>query len=111
MSISEQIYDCIFLYKRVSKDFKTQEGTKNETLWEIGKEVIHSNWNPSNSECGEGKFHACAKTKWCDVFRNKKDDKYIKIKVNINDLFEWKNNPTFPQKIAFRKCLVVEEIN
>ena len=101
----------VVLYKRVSFDYKTQEDTPNETLWKIGSVVEHPNWNPTENECGEGKFHACAKIHWCDCFRNKKDDKYIAILVEKNDLYEWKNNPAFPAKIAFRKCTVINEIN
>ena len=100
----------IYLYKRVSHDFKTQEGTKNETLWKVGSTLIHPNWNPTGKECGEGKFHACAKPHWCNAFRSKKDDKFIKIEVNVKDLHEWKNGD-YPQKIAFRKGKVIEEIS
>jgi hypothetical protein len=50
----------VTLYKKVSKDFKTQENTKNETLWIIGSTLEHPAWNPNNGECGEGKFHACS---------------------------------------------------
>jgi len=101
--------NSIILYKRVSYDFKTQENTKNETVWEIGSKVIHPNWQPELDECGEGKFHACAYPHWCDIFRNKKGDKYIAIKVSINDLHEWKDNPSFPQKIGFREGIVLYE--
>jgi hypothetical protein len=100
----------IILYKKVSKDFKTQEGTINETLWKIGNIVKHPNWNPLSSECGEGKFHACIKPFWCDSFRNVKGDKYIAIKVNVKDLYEWTNSPSYPQKIGFRKGKVIKEV-
>jgi hypothetical protein len=103
--------DIIILYKKVSKDFKTQEYTANETIWLPGTKVEHNNWNPTNNECGEGKFHACAKPYWCDIFRNNKDDRYISIKVNINDIYEWKDNPSFPFKIGFRKALEIKEVD
>ena len=76
-----------------------------------GTIIEHKNWNPKDSECGEGKFHACAKSFWCDTFRDKKEDKYISIKVNINDLYEWNKNPSFPQKIGFRKALEIKEVD
>jgi hypothetical protein len=101
----------VILYKRVSSDYKTQEGTKNETLWEVGSVVEHPSWNPAEEECGEGKFHACATAMWCDEFRSKKGDKYIAISVEKNDLYEWKNNPNYPTKIAFRKCTVIKEVD
>ena len=104
----EKENNFIYVYKRVSKDLKTQEDTKNETTWTIGKTLTVPNWN-TDHECGEGKFHACAKPRWCDVFRNKKDDRYIKIKVNIVDIHEFEN-PIYPQKIAFRKGKVVEVV-
>ena len=52
--------------------------------WTIGKTLTVPNWN-TDKECGEGKFHACAKPRWCDIFRSEKGDRYIKIKVNINE--------------------------
>lgn len=101
----------VILYKRVSKDFKTQEETPNETLWVIGSTVDHPSWNPSSGECGEGKFHACSKPYFCDEFRNEKqDDKYIAIQINLQDLYEWKN-PQYPHKIAFKKGKILYEVN
>ena len=99
----------ITLYKKVSKDYKTQENTKNETLWAIGSTVNHPSWNPSGQECGEGKFHACATPYFCDEFRSNMDDHYIAIQINMSDIFEWKDNLTYPHKIAFRKCKVLYE--
>ena len=107
-NIKKEDNNFIYVYKRVSKDLKTQEETKNETTWTIGKTLTVPNWN-TDKECGEGKFHACAKPRWCYIFRTTKDDRYIKIKVNINDIHEFKN-PIYPQKIAFRKGKVVEVV-
>jgi hypothetical protein len=101
----------VILYKKVSCDFKTQENTKNETLWDIGKTLEHPAWNPKNSECGEGKFHACAKPFWGDSFRNLKGDRYIAVQISVNDLFEWKDKPNYPQKIGFRKGTVLYEVD
>ena len=100
----------IILYKKVSNGFKTQEGTNHETRWRLNRVMEHPNWYPVNSECGEGKFHACALPFWCDSFRNKKGDRYIAIKVNVKDLYEWTVNPSYPTKIAFRKCKVMAEV-
>ena len=100
----------VILYKRVSSNFKTQEGTENETSWVIGTTLEHQNWNPAKNECGGGKFHACAKPHWCDVFRNKKSDKYIAIKINVKDLYEWTGNSAYPSKISFRKGKVIGEV-
>jgi hypothetical protein len=99
----------VTLYKKVSIDFKTQEGTENETLWEVGTTLTHDNWEPYKSECGKGKFHACARAHWCDGFRNRNDDKYIAIKVAVSDLYEWPDEQEYPQKIAFRKGKVLYE--
>ena len=98
---------CV-LYKKVSSDFKTQENTINETLWEIGKTITHKNWNPTESECGEGKFHACATPHFCNEFRNNFGDRYIAISVKIADTYEWKNG-NYPTKIAFREGKVLYE--
>ncbi len=101
----------IILYKKVSKDFKTQENTKNETLWIVGSTVEHHDWKPEIQECGEGKFHACSRTYFCDEFRNEKGDRYLEIEVDKKDLYVWENNPGYPHKIAFRKCKVLREVN
>jgi hypothetical protein len=98
------------LYKKVSHDFKTQENTKNETLWTIGSTVTHSAWNPDKQECGEGKFHSCSRPYFCDEFRSNTGDKYIAIEIKKKDLYEWKN-PQYPYKIAFRKGRVLYECN
>lgn len=98
----------ITLYKRVSKDFKTQEGTKNETQWKIGTTVEHPNWNPRSGECGEGKYHACSRPYFADEFRSKPDDKYIAIKIVREDTYAWPS-PSYPHKIGFRKGRVLYE--
>ena len=98
----------VILYKRVSKDYKTQENTQNETLWLPGTSVEHKNWSPTGSECGEGKFHACARPIFCNQYRSREGDKYVAIKVSKKDLFAWKN-PNHPRKIAFRKGKVIYE--
>ena len=100
----------VILYKKVSKDFLTQEGMSWETLWRIGSTLIHPKWDPKKSECGEGKFHACAVPFWCDIFRGMEGDRYIAIEVKVKDLYEWEiEKSSYPQKIAFRKCKVLYE--
>jgi hypothetical protein len=104
----------VIIYKRVSNQFKTQENTPQETRWTPGTTVEHDAWNPSHSECGAGKFHACAVPFWCDVFRSKRDDRYVKIAVNKEDLFDWRSTggtPNYPSKIAFRKGTVLCEVD
>ena len=96
----------VILFKRVSFDFKTQEGKRNETSWNIGSTLEHPAWNPSKEECGEGKFHACSYPYFCDEFRDKKDDVYIAIQIEKKDLYAWQN-PSYPHKIAFRKGTVL----
>jgi hypothetical protein len=96
----------VILFKKVSKDFKTQEGTKNETLWAIGSTVYHPNWQPENGECGGGKYHACSRPYFCDEFRNEIDDQYIAIEIKSKDLYEWKN-PQYPHKIGFKAGKVI----
>lgn len=99
----------VTLFKRVSNDLKTQEGTKNETVWVIGTELEHPSWNPKDSECGEGKFHACSRAYFCDQFRDKSGDRYVAIQVKVNDIHAWKDRPYYPHKIAFRKGKVLNE--
>ena len=101
--------DKVILYKRVSKNFFTQEEKPYKTLWKIGRTLTCSYWDPGKNECGAGKFHACARPFWCDDFRNTKGDKYIAIEVKVEDLHEWTPYPTFPQKIAFREGKVLYE--
>ncbi|RJO61078.1 MAG: hypothetical protein C4542_07270 [Dehalococcoidia bacterium] len=98
--------DKVLLFKKVSHDCKTQERTKNETLWAIGTTVTHPAWSPEHGECGEGKYHACSRPYFCDEFRNEADDIYVAIEVAIKDLYEWPN-PSYPHKIAFREGKVL----
>ena len=97
----------VIIFKRVSKDFKTQEGSKNETLWRIEKEIEIENWDPKN-ECGEGKFHGCSHAFFCDDFRDKEEDRHIAVKVAIKDLVAFPE-PKYPNKISFRKGFVLWE--
>ena len=99
----------IILYKRVSKDFKTREGTADETLWVIGTKVTHPKWTPDSNECGAGKFHACPMPYFADEFRSEKGDKYIALEVALTDTHEWTDNPQYPHKIAFREGTVLYE--
>ena len=101
--------DKVVLYKRVSVDWKTQENTENETLWLVGSTVEHKAWEPKNSECGGGKFHACSLPYFCDEFRTVKGDRYIAVEINKADLYEWKDNPEYPYKIGFRVGKVLYE--
>jgi hypothetical protein len=96
----------VILFKRVSSDFKTQEQTKNETPWTVGSTVTHPDWNPTKSECGEGKLHACSRPYFCDEFRSARGDKYVAIKIKVEDLYEWPN-ADYPHKIAFREGKVL----
>jgi hypothetical protein len=98
----------VSLYKRVSKDFKTQEGTENETTWTIGTTLTIPEWNPVK-ECGTGKFHACSRPYFCDEFRNTAGDRYIAVSIKLEDLYEWKDNPEYPHKIAFKEGTVLYE--
>jgi hypothetical protein len=99
---------AVVLFKRVSNDFKTQEGTENETLWAVGSTISHPAWDPKSGECGKGKFHACSRPYFCDEFRNRRGDRYIAIGINIDDLYEWENGD-YPHKIAFREGKVLYE--
>lgn len=105
----EKNEEHVLLFKKVSADLKTQENTKNETLWEIGKTLTHPSWKPNVEECGEGKFHACSRPYFCDEFRNQKGDKYIVVKINIKDLYVWEVDPSYPHKVAFREGTVLYE--
>jgi hypothetical protein len=98
----------VILYKKVSKDFYTQENSVNQTLWEIGSTVTHPDWRPEAAECGKGKFHACSRPYFCDEFRNNIGDRYVAIKIKVVDLHEWEK-PSYPHKIAFREGIVLYE--
>ena len=102
--------NTVTLYKRVSADFRTQEGTDRETKWAVGSTVEHSNWRPDEDECGAGKFHACSRPYFCDEFRSGTGDRYIAIEIEKEDLYAWPN-ATYPHKIAFRKGRVLGEVN
>jgi len=99
----------VILFKKVSADFKTQEKTRNETLWNIGSVVTHPAWEPEKQECGEGKFHACSRPYFCDEFRSGNGDRYIAVKIKSDDLYEWPGDQQYPHKIAFRVGKVLYE--
>ena len=99
---------AVILYKRVSRDWQTQEGTTHETTWTPGTTLEHPAWNPKDSECGEGKFHACSRAYFCDEFRHTQEDRYVAIQVEEKDLYAWPN-PAYPHKISFRKGTVLHE--
>lgn len=98
----------VILFKRVSKDFKTQEGTSNETRWLIGSTLVHPSWKPESGECGQGKFHACSRAYFCDEFRDIQGDRYVAIEVAKSDLHA-REKPQYPHKIAVRKAKVLYE--
>jgi len=100
----------VVLFKRVSKDLKTQEGTSNETTWTIGEALTVPNWSPTSAECGAGKFHACSGTWFCDQFRSNMGDRYIAVEIAVKDLHAW-DKPSYPHKIAFRAGRVLHEVN
>ena len=99
----------VILFKRVSKDYKTQEGTANETAWLAGSTLEHAAWNPTQAECSGGKYHACSRPYFCDEFRSVDGDKYIAIRISKKDLYSWPTNPQYPHKCAFRKGTVLYE--
>ena len=104
----EEINNLVIIYKRVSYDWKTQDYRPNETLWVVGSILEHSKWNPTQEECGEGKYHACSHPYFCDEFRSLIKDRYIAIEVSIDDLYIWPK-AQYPHKVAFRKGKVLFE--
>ncbi|MDD5644710.1 MAG: hypothetical protein PHO00_04620, partial [bacterium] len=98
----------VVLYKRVSSDYKTQEGNSCETHWGIGKTLEHHDWRPEAGECGAGKFHACSRPYFADEFRSKIGDRYVAIEIHTKDLYAWEK-PLYHHKIAFRKGKVLFE--
>jgi hypothetical protein len=103
------VAETVILYKRVSCEYKTQEGTTRETTWTPGATLEHYAWNPTDRECGEGKFHACPTPYFCDEFRDEPDDVYVAIEVAQEDLYSWDDHPQYPHKIAFRRGTVLYE--
>ena len=100
----------VIIYKKVSADFKAQEGTENETNWIIGTTLTHPSWEPEKEECGKNKFHAVSRPYFADEFRSNKGDRYIAIRIKVADLYEWPN-PQYLHKIAFRKGKVLYEVD
>ncbi|MFA7279151.1 MAG: hypothetical protein WC100_03555, partial [Sterolibacterium sp.] len=98
----------ITLFKRVSKDFKTQEGCEWETTWTVGATMDHPNWSPAGEECHAGKFHGCPRPYFCDEFRSTPGDRYVALEVAVKDLYAW-DKPGYPHKIAFRRGIVLYE--
>ena len=106
----EKVNGTAIIYKRVSKEFKTQEKTPRETLWAIGSTLTHTKPDLKGEECGAGKFHGVSHPYFGDDFRSEKDDRYIAIRVRIRDTHAWPN-PQYPHKIGFSKGTVLYECN
>ncbi len=98
----------VVIFKRVSKDFLTQEGTPKETKWLPGTTVTREVWNPKQDECGSGKYHAVARPYFGDEFRDTQGDRYVAIAVKPTNMYAWPN-PSYPHKIAFREGKVLYE--
>ena len=105
----ETVEGSLTLYKRVSKDLMTQENTENETRWTPDTTVTHKNWHPTDSECGAGKFHACAAPYLADEFRDVEGDRYVALSIKVADLYAWRGFPQYPNKVAFREGKVLHE--
>ena len=97
----------VTLYKRVSKEWKTQEGTDRETVWAVGSAMKHPAWNPVR-ECGAGQFHGCSRPYFCDEFRSTAGDRYVAVAVPVNDLCAT-DGAAYPHKVAFRTGKVLYE--
>jgi len=107
----EGVTECdgrVVLYKRVSQDWKTQEGQPWETCWQPGTLLTHPAWQPDDDECGAGKFHACSRPYFCDEFRQEENDRYVAIAVRREDMYAWRQ-PWYPHKIAVRAAEVLYE--
>jgi hypothetical protein len=108
----EEVDGRVTLYKRVSHDLKTQEGTEYETIWQLGEVV--DNPKPAldltSREGGPGKFHACSTTYFCNEFRSTPGDRYIAVEVAVADMHVWPD-ADYPHKAAFSKCRVIGEVD
>ena len=80
----------------------------NETLWTIGSTLIHPHPDLKKTECGEGKFHACATPTDADQFRDTTGDRYIALSVPIKKAYAWPK-PDYPFKIGFSEGTVLYE--
>jgi hypothetical protein len=98
----------VILYKRVSAAYLTQEERPWETQWTPGTTLVHPAWNPASGECGGGKYHACSRPIYCQEFRCGTGDKYIAIRVHVDDLWAW-DNPQYLFKIGFQRGTVLYE--
>jgi hypothetical protein len=104
----EVIKGKAILYKKVSTDFLTQEEKPWKTEWKIGTTLIHPAYNPKESECNGGKYHACSRPYFCDEFRNNPGDRYVAIEVTKKYTYVWPN-PMYPHKISFKTGRVLYE--
>jgi hypothetical protein len=105
----EEHEGCITLYKRVSANWLTQEGTERETQWTVGATLEHTAWAPEVDECGSGKFRACSRPYFCDEFRGVRGDRYVALRVALADIYEWPAPQRYPHKVAVRRATVLYE--
>jgi len=98
----------VILYKAVDGNGYTRRGLSGETQWIVGNTYVHPAWDPVNSECGFGKYHACAKPSYCYQFYPARTSRIISIEVAIADLYAWPlDKAEYPTKIGFRKGIVL----
>lgn len=99
------------LFKAVSPELRTQEGTRNVTTYHIGKMITVPKWNPRDQECGAGKFHACDTPMHANGYRQHNfGNRFIAISIAVKDLYAWPEaTRRHPTKIAFRKGKVLFE--
>lgn len=102
--------DSAVVFKRVSRHYETQEDSpRYRTLWKPGVRLEHPAWDPRSEECGGGKYHACSTPAACDAFRSDADDRYVAIRVRLEDMHAWEPRPMYWDKIAFRAGEVLYE--
>lgn len=91
------------LFKRVGKDFGTQNGIR----YKPGTVVKAPDWDSGTAECGGG-LHFCGDPRGGDLFRSNEGDRYVACEVAVKDIVVHAR-ASYPDKVKAPRCKVLFE--
>lgn len=100
----------VILYKAVQRYTRIAKYDNSDIRWGVGQTITIDNWNPYETEIGEGKFAASYDPKvFLSILKLSKVI-FMEIEIDVLDLFEYPFGK-YPQIIGFRKGKVLNIVN
>lgn len=100
----------VILYKAVQQYTRIAKYDNSDIRWGVGQTITIDNWNPYDSEIGDGKFAASYDPKvFLSILKLSKVI-FLEIEIDVLDLFEYPFGK-YPQIIGFRKGTVLNIVN